>query len=254
MGIQKMKKLFTIILVASSGIVAAQPSLGIHSLNQFPSTIVNGVPYQLAIYIVNEGSSSFSGQATILMNVNNSTSPFVLAYQFNVYQALGNNALAAGDSILWTINNFIFPTSSFHAGVNDILIWPEAPGIPIGDKYIGTVNYISSPIMRDNHSQFSHYQPPAPSTRKKGNQASSDPSAEISNFSLDVFPNPATSFLSVNSTAEGAFTIVSSTGQVVGQFSNPKQNIDISTLPQGCYFIRFVGKSGEESVKSFLKQ
>ena len=70
--------------------------------------------------------------------------------------------------------------------------------------------------------------------------------ANVQAVDVSVYPNPANDNISVNLLEDGDVSIINVTGSVVKEVSNTNgQNIDISSLPAGVYFIKaddFVGK------------
>lgn len=75
---------------------------------------------------------------------------------------------------------------------------------------------------------------------------------------VDIWPNPASSHLSISSGADASvsYQIIDMTGQVALSLSasqNPQQSIDISALSEGLYFIRLV-QAEQEVTKKFIIQ
>jgi hypothetical protein len=70
---------------------------------------------------------------------------------------------------------------------------------------------------------------------------------------VEVYPNPATTTLSITSTDEVSSIIISSLlGQRVysNQYNSKEAQVDVADLPSGVYFVRINGTD----VRKFVKQ
>jgi hypothetical protein len=72
---------------------------------------------------------------------------------------------------------------------------------------------------------------------------------------LNVFPNPATGLITIETSAHGSLSILNHSGVQLFQqgISEPKTQVDISTLPNGVYFVRVTG-DGSVRIGTFVKQ
>lgn len=70
-----------------------------------------------------------------------------------------------------------------------------------------------------------------------------------SSTKLNVYPNPVSNILTVETDVKGEYQIVNLVGQTVLRGQTNAQNIDVSGLPQGTYFLQV----GKEQMK-FIKQ
>jgi hypothetical protein len=69
---------------------------------------------------------------------------------------------------------------------------------------------------------------------------------------VKVFPNPASNYSSIDVKEEVTACFYNTLGQLV-LTTGKKENIDISTLPQGLYLIRIAYKSGQSGIVKFQK-
>lgn len=79
---------------------------------------------------------------------------------------------------------------------------------------------------------------------------------DISNHQLNVFPNPATDFISIGSESikEGTFEITNLLGEkLISNSYAIAQKIDISTLPKGIYFITIQNENSIASRKLVIE-
>ncbi len=81
------------------------------------------------------------------------------------------------------------------------------------------------------------------------------------NYQLQVFPNPArdvtTVVLPSNQTTEGSLSLIALDGQIVKSFprnSNQRQDIDISELAPGVYFLQFISEQDVQLTQKLLIQ
>ena len=72
---------------------------------------------------------------------------------------------------------------------------------------------------------------------------------------LNIYPNPATDKITIKTPVKGSFSIHNISGQelIIRQITEPKTQIDISSLPSGIYFVRLSGDRTVE-VGKFIKQ
>jgi photosystem II stability/assembly factor-like uncharacterized protein len=63
-------------------------------------------------------------------------------------------------------------------------------------------------------------------------------------YSLEIYPNPASTEITIESATKGSISILNLSGQqlITRQFTEPKTQLDISTLPSGVYFVRLTGE------------
>ena len=74
---------------------------------------------------------------------------------------------------------------------------------------------------------------------------------DITNTTLKVYPNPANNFITIDSTLEGNYNLVSILGKTVGKGNlNVGENIlDISTLDKGIYFVNISSNNTANTLK-----
>ncbi|WP_298892952.1 T9SS type A sorting domain-containing protein [uncultured Psychroserpens sp.] len=77
---------------------------------------------------------------------------------------------------------------------------------------------------------------------------------EFSNIDFKIFPNPATNYLKLTNKDKLDYTIYDSRGRTIKSGTVfPNDQIDVSSLSQGHYHIKCIGKSSS-IVKKFIKQ
>ncbi len=79
---------------------------------------------------------------------------------------------------------------------------------------------------------------------------------ELNSEELVVFPNPVTDMLSVQFSGNidnHTVSVYSLIGAEVMKVEKSKQNIDVSKLPQGTYFLSLTAKDGSKLVRKFVK-
>lgn len=88
----------------------------------------------------------------------------------------------------------------------------------------------------------------------------SDPKATIADEeavkSLSVFPNPAKDMVTLTATEAGSYTLIGLTGNVIatGKVTGGENNISISNLNSGYYFIRYENEKGKSRTLKLLKE
>jgi hypothetical protein len=124
----------------------AQPSLGFTNLNGFPTVVSPGTQYNLSGWLVNNGTSAFTGTVDVEMELNQQNL-LPISNNFSV------TSLQPGDSVYWTKNNHTFPPGQFRLGNNDVLIWPTAPSIH-SDTLGMPMYYFEGAAFRLNNTAF----------------------------------------------------------------------------------------------------
>lgn len=78
--------------------------------------------------------------------------------------------------------------------------------------------------------------------------------------SMVIWPNPVSDYLNISWPTDAgvirSIQITNSTGQVVDQtsFSNNYQNLDLSSLPEGNYYLHFLTPNGQTTIRKLIKQ
>ncbi len=74
-------------------------------------------------------------------------------------------------------------------------------------------------------------------------------------FKITIFPNPASTQITIETHDQGQLTILNLQGQELlnQQISEPKTRVDISTLPSGVYLVKLTGEQ-QVQVGKFVKQ
>jgi len=72
---------------------------------------------------------------------------------------------------------------------------------------------------------------------------------------FSIYPNPTSTGITIESSTKGQLTILNLSGQqfITRQITEPKTQIDISTLPSGVYFVRLMGERTVQ-IGKFIKQ
>lgn len=73
------------------------------------------------------------------------------------------------------------------------------------------------------------------------------------NFRISMFPNPTSGIIQIKSIAQGEVLIHNSWGQVVGKQPIINNQIDLSRLQNGAYFIQFFHKNKQVGIQKILK-
>ncbi|MCB9236067.1 MAG: T9SS type A sorting domain-containing protein [Bacteroidia bacterium] len=128
---------------------AQAPSLEIQSLSGFPDVVNQNSSYTLQAYIVNTGSGSFSGNPQVWISFNNGT-PEKITGGWSP-----STTLNPGDSVLWQKNGYNFTSSAIVTGLNDILVWPESPGVVTSDTAEKQIVATESACFKLNKSSVS---------------------------------------------------------------------------------------------------
>ena len=78
---------------------------------------------------------------------------------------------------------------------------------------------------------------------------------ELPGSRLSIYPNPVTDKITIETPAKGILSILNLSGQelITRQITQPKATIDISSLPNGVYFVRVKGEKNVETGK-FVKE
>lgn len=208
----------------------------------------NGAPYRTSTnyrrdMIFHEGANLPPGlQITVESELNPGSTPqnTWTDYSTNCNAAFVNYAAFNIESE-FDINYPSFQTSSGPPSIGEPTCVTTATVLPIANTPAPTNSCLScGAYTTEDPGQF----PPM------GNNES------FENGSLEVFPNPATEILGVQSIENGPYKILSIDGRTVlsgTQLVEGKNEIDISSLPNGEYIIHFTGNSSTETVK-FMKE
>ena len=78
---------------------------------------------------------------------------------------------------------------------------------------------------------------------------------EYNGFEVEVFPNPAGSFINVRTSVNGTLKILNSQGLTLNEAKIQKRNtvIDLSAYSPGLYFIIFDDGRGNKQIRKFIK-
>lgn len=119
-----MKRGLLLLLVAFAPLLKtdAEAIIRFTNLNGIPDVIHQGQGYTLSGYLVNDGTNPSSAVLDINMKINGED-VILLDNNFNV-----GSGIRPGDTVFWSVANFVFPGASFREGNNDVLIWPTGPG------------------------------------------------------------------------------------------------------------------------------
>jgi hypothetical protein len=82
------------------------------------------------------------------------------------------------------------------------------------------------------------------------------PETFISTSLIEIYPNPTNTtlfFKTINNNAS-QYQITNTLGQVMQKENVQENNIDVSNLPNGIYFIRFTNNKNETWLSKFIKQ
>ncbi len=240
-----MKKLLPFLLMVNCGILAAQSGIGIRHLTSFPNPIMDGASYTISMYIRNETPTTFSGLVDIRMSVNIGN-PILLADDYPV------NNLLSGDSILYVGHGYVFPTSAFSAGVNDILIWPESPGYFSSGKFVGQVVFIAANVVINNRGSFNPYQfqNPTPPTSQKYSEGNGE--TALIEEAISVYPNPTSDCIHL-SRNEFAVRVYDYQGGLMAEYPKGVRLIDLSGFATGNYLLK-IGEGETEQVYPVIKK
>ena len=75
---------------------------------------------------------------------------------------------------------------------------------------------------------------------------------ELLKLNFNVYPNPATNFITVNYIGNSIsynYQLMNSLGQVLLSGKNEQANINVSSIPTGIYFLKLTNKEGDSGVK-----
>ncbi len=178
--------------------------------------------------------------------------------------------------------DFIEPNRTFFTGVHNVIFdfFPEgvswimmgllnADLEPIYERYYGgDAYYIPSSILatQDNGSIIAatRYDYKAQNFERdvlflkldENGLITSNPISPKADFvEINVFPNPSSDYIHIETPAQNQLAIMNLSGQdlINQQITEPKTRIDISTLPNGIYFVRVTGEKMVQ-VRKFIKQ
>ena len=77
---------------------------------------------------------------------------------------------------------------------------------------------------------------------------------EMLTENLELFPNPANTYITISGGIPLSFEVINATGQIlISQEKNTANVIDISSIPAGLYLIRVVTENGPSTLK-FIKE
>jgi hypothetical protein len=142
----------------------------------------------------------------------------------------------------------IYPDSSYYIGVK--FYFPEGHSFKIGVDTSLYHNFSTEPIARINGTWSSLNFIPAM-------QLICDPEAipEKDRTCPQVFPNPASSRITIENTRNAKIELYDFTGKILfnGQSTSSSLNIDISGFAPGIYFLRIINKERTSSRKIIIE-
>lgn len=190
----------------------------------------------------------------------NSTGP----YKVEVTSAYGcsKKSTAANVTVLSTPAATITPDgpTTFCAGGNVLLKGPNGTGYTYQWKLMG--NDIAGATNK-NYTATAAGNYKVAVTNSLGCTDISDPVTvtvpcrmrnETLTENLELFPNPANTYITISGGIPSSYEVINATGQVlIAQEKNTANVIDISAIPAGLYLIRVVTENGPSTLK-FIKE
>ncbi|MBK8414782.1 MAG: T9SS type A sorting domain-containing protein [Bacteroidetes bacterium] len=190
----------------------------------------------------------------------NSTGP----YKVEVTSAYGcsKKSTATNVTVLGTPAATITPNgpTTFCAGGSVLLKGPNGTGYTYQWKLMG--NDIAGATNKNYTATFAGNYKVAV-TNSLGCTDISDPVTvtipcrmknEMLTENLELFPNPANTFITISGGIPSSYEVINATGQVlISQEKNTANVIDISSIPAGLYLIRVVTENGPSTLK-FIKE
>ncbi len=172
-----------------------------------------------------------------------------------VYVTDWNNGDSGTVSVINTATNAITDTIAVGCGPWGVAVSPDGSKIYVANHYSNTVSVISRATNTVTDTiPVGH----APSSF--GNFISIYPShtgiapQSMVSAGIEVYPNPATYNLTIESEQQAVVEIINIQGQLVKTYAaNGKTNIDVSAFPSGVYLVEVKMEKGI-SVQKFIKE
>jgi hypothetical protein len=228
-----MKKIFTILLflllISNVNKTYAQgPSLGFDTLAVFPSfpdSVTLGDTVSITLVIKNHGNAPFSGPISLFTQIKDSTNTAVSLDS----TAIGQVSIGSGTNFPFTYTEVYSIARNFFVGIDVVVIWPKAVGVPTHDslKYIVTI-YSPSSVSR-----------------------------MLVENGIQVFPNPFTDHFNVlDKAAQNKIERVSIydiKGILIRSYF-PNETVDLSSIPNAFYLVELHYKTGMRKYVKVQKQ
>ncbi len=84
----------------------------------------------------------------------------------------------------------------------------------------------------------------------------SELSANIENSSLQIWPNPSEEYLQIMSNESGTYELIDFTGKKITNNVQIEKMVptrmDISQIPRGIYFLKFISSKNQISLKKLM--
>ena len=196
--------------------------------------IVEGISYTATAYMYNDGPDTLIGEVNVYARA---IFPFPLQDRKISENFMLPDTVFPGDSVLIDFPSMIFSVTHLTPGLNDIIIWPEAPAV--GGASGSYSDYITSA------STIQFIVPPVLSVTEG-----------VDGLSFDVYPNPVKDVLHLSSNLDAyefeMIQIFNPMGQLIRQENSLLSELDLSDLPTGMYKLKLVSRD-LVGVKSFFK-
>ncbi len=228
-----MKHYFTLLLfvlaISTSEKANAQgPSLGFDTLQglpDFPDSLTLGDTATFNLQIKNYGNSPFSGPIYIISQIQDTTGNAISTDSSLVAQA----TIAQGTLFTVTYTEEYSAARNFFVGIDVVVIWPKAVGVPSHDTLTYSVQIYS------------------PSSVSK----------LLVENGIQIFPNPfSNQFSIVNSSAQNKIervSILDMKGKLL-LTKKPDEILDLSAIPDAVYIVEIRFKTGMRKIVKVQKQ